>query len=67
MSEDLIAALKVYRLEHRLSQVKLAEQLGVTFQTVNRWLNRRVRPSEIQEYHIKKLLKRRQRGSNGVR
>jgi transcriptional regulator with XRE-family HTH domain len=56
MPQDLIAALDTYRLEHKLSQVQLAKNLGVTFQTVNRWLNRRVKPSAIQEYHIKKIL-----------
>ncbi len=55
---DLIEQLNAYRLEHKMSQVRLAKALGVTFQTVNRWLNRRVNPSQIQEYHIRKLLKK---------
>ena len=61
MAQDLIGRLKTYRLEHKITQTKLAHKLGVTFQTVNRWLNRRMRPSEMQEYHIKKLII----GSNG--
>jgi len=56
MPEDLIDQLSIYRLEHKLSQVQLAKKLDVTFQTVNRWLNRQVKPGQIQEYHIKKLL-----------
>ena len=56
MAEDLIAQLNTYRLEHRLTQAQLAEKLGVTFQTINRWINRHMKPSQIQEYHIRKLL-----------
>ncbi|MBI3292178.1 MAG: helix-turn-helix transcriptional regulator [Elusimicrobia bacterium] len=57
MPEDLIDRLNVYRLENKLSQPQLAKKLGVTFQTVNRWLNRHMKPGQIQEYQIKKLLK----------
>ena len=56
MSQDLIDQLITYRLEHRLSQVRLAKQLGVTFQTVNRWLNRRMKPGQIWQYQIRKLI-----------
>ena len=58
---DLIEALQHYRLEHRLSQPQLAKKLGVTFQTVNRWLNRHMKPGQIHEYHIKKLLGKRRK------
>lgn len=58
---DLIEQLNAYRLEHKLSQVKLAKLLGVTFQTVNRWINRRAEPSQIHEHHIKKLYEKRGR------
>lgn len=53
----LIRKLEDYRLENRISQTKLAEILGVTFVTVNRWLNGKFGPNKIQRYHIKKLLK----------
>ncbi|MDP3723966.1 MAG: helix-turn-helix transcriptional regulator [Candidatus Omnitrophota bacterium] len=56
MPQDLIDQLNTYRLEHRLSQPQLAKKLGVTFQTVNRWLNRHMKPGQIHEYHIKKML-----------
>ena len=56
MPKDLIDQLITYRLEHRLSQPQLAKKLGVTFQTVNRWLNRRMKPGQIHEFHIRKLL-----------
>lgn len=53
----LIRKLEDYRLENKISQTKLAEILGVTFVTVNRWLNGKFDPNKIQRYHIKKLLK----------
>jgi len=53
---DLIEQLRAYRLEHKLSQQALAKQVGVAYSTVNRWLNRHIEPSEMQEYQIKKLL-----------
>jgi len=56
MPQDLIAQLNTYRLERRFTQVQLARKLGVTFQTVNRWLNRHMKPRPIQEYQIKKLI-----------
>jgi transcriptional regulator with XRE-family HTH domain len=56
MKQDLIEQLNIYRLENKLSQPKLAEMIGVTFQTVNRWLNRHMKPGQIHEYHIRKLL-----------
>ena len=57
MPQDLIDQLNIFRLEHKLSQPQLAKKLGVTFQTVNRWLNRHMKPGQIHEYHIRKLLK----------
>ena len=56
MPINLIDQLNTYRLEHKLTQVQLAQKLGVTFQTVNRWLNRHMKPRPIQEYQIKKLI-----------
>ena len=53
---DLIKRLEVYRLENRISQQELAKKLGVSFATVNRWLNGKTKPNKIQEYHIKKLI-----------
>ncbi|MDP2941465.1 MAG: helix-turn-helix domain-containing protein [Candidatus Omnitrophota bacterium] len=55
---DLIKKLEEYRLKERITQERLAEMLGVSFCTVNRWLNRKTKPHKIQEYHIKKLLDR---------
>ncbi|MFA4888208.1 MAG: helix-turn-helix transcriptional regulator [Candidatus Omnitrophota bacterium] len=53
---DLIKILEEYRLEKRITQERLAEMLGVSFCTVNRWFNGKTKPRKIQEYHIKKLL-----------
>jgi len=57
MMSKLIKKLEDYRLENKISQAKLAESLGVTFVTVNRWLNGKFGPNKIQRHHIKKLLK----------
>ena len=54
---DMIDRLEHYRLEHKITQQELAKKLDVAFTTVNRWLNRHIKPSQIQEYQIKKLLK----------
>lgn len=55
---DILKKLEIYRLENKISQEELAKQLGVAFSTVNRWLNGKTKPNKIQEYHIKKLLKK---------
>ncbi len=54
--EELIEQLEIYRLENRISQQNLANQLGVTYATVSHWLNRKSKPNKIQTYQIKKLL-----------
>jgi len=57
--DSLLRQLEVYRLENKISQERLADILGVSFSTVNRWLNGRVKPNKIQTYHISKLLAKR--------
>ena len=54
---DLVKTLDAYRLENKITQQALAEQLGVSFVTVNRWFNNKTKPSKIQKYHIEKFLK----------
>lgn len=54
--KNLIQRLEQYRLENRITQVELADMLGVKFVTVSRWLNGHFKPSKIQAYHIEKLL-----------
>ena len=56
MESDLINRLNHYRLEKKLTQEQLAKKLGVTFQTVNRWLNGHMKPRALQKYQIKRLM-----------
>ncbi len=58
---DIIKKLELYRLENKVTQEELAEELGVAFSTVNRWFNGRTVPSKIQEYHIEKYLNKKVR------
>ena len=53
---ELLEKLEIYRLENKMSQRKLAEKLGVAYNTVNRWFTGRNTPNKIQQYHINKLL-----------
>ena len=57
LNMDLVKELDSYRLENKITQQALAEQLGVSFVTVNRWFNGKTMPSKIQQYHIEKYLK----------
>ena len=54
----LIEKLEIFRLENKITQQELAERLGVSFSTVNRWLNGKSKPNKIQSYHIEKLIKK---------
>ncbi|MBU0634872.1 MAG: helix-turn-helix transcriptional regulator [Candidatus Omnitrophica bacterium] len=53
---NIIQELEKYRLEHKITQSKLARELGVAFATVNRWLNGKCKPGKIQSYHLEKFL-----------
>ena len=57
--DELIKQLELYRLENRITQQELADEIGVNFSTVSRWLNGKTRPNKIQQYHIDKFLKER--------
>ena len=57
--KNIIKELEKYRLENRITQVKLADDLDVAFCTVNRWFKDRNEPNQIQEFHIRKILKNR--------
>lgn len=52
---DLIRDL---RLQLGLTQEKFAAQLGVTFPTVNRWENKKAKPSPLALEKIEGLLRR---------
>ena len=57
LNMDMVKKLETYRLEHKITQQSLATLLGVSFVTVNRWLNNKTKPNKIQQYHIEKFLK----------
>ncbi len=57
MKTDILIQLEDHRLKHKITQERLAGMLGVSFVTVNRWLNGKHKPNKIQEYQIRKLLK----------
>lgn len=57
----LLKELELYRLEHGITQEKLAEMLGVPYLTVNRWLTGKTKPSKLYAYRIEKLLKGRKK------
>ena len=61
LNMELVQKLDTYRLENKISQQSLATKLGVSFVTVNRWLNGKTKPNKIQCYHIEKLLKERKK------
>jgi transcriptional regulator with XRE-family HTH domain len=60
---DIVKKLELYRLEHKITQEELADELDVAFSTVNRWFNGKTVPSKIQQYQIEKYLKKRARKS----
>ena len=53
----VIKELSEYCSEHGISQVVLAKKLGVSFQTVNRWINGKVKPSRLQIRNITNFLR----------
>lgn len=55
--KNIIDKLEEYRLKNRITQEKLAELLGVSFVSVNRWLNGHAKPQKLQVYQIEQLLK----------
>lgn len=57
----MVEQLDEFRLERKITQEQLADTLGVTFATVNRWFNGHTEPNRIQSHHIKKLLKSRRK------
>ncbi|MCK5241603.1 helix-turn-helix transcriptional regulator [bacterium] len=55
---DLVKQLKIYRLENRVTQVQLAENIGVSFSIINPWLNGKTKSNKIQQHHIVKFPKK---------
>jgi len=44
MSEKLIGDIKSYLARERISQEDFAQRIGVSFSTLNRWLNKKTTP-----------------------
>ena len=56
MSIDYPEAIMQLRLKLNISQEELAEILGVSFTSVNRWENGHYEPTKLAKLKIKKLL-----------
>ena len=52
---DLPKLLKSLRKKLRLSQEELAQKLGVSFTSVNRWKNQQTKPSKLAIRQIEAL------------
>ena len=57
MKKDYATALIELRSKLDISQTELAEMLGVSFQSVNRWENYRSFPVKIARVRIEKVCK----------
>lgn len=53
--DDYASKIKRLRLDNGLTQKALADQLGVSFATVNRWENGQTKPSSLYWRHIRQL------------
>ncbi|MBD2677651.1 helix-turn-helix transcriptional regulator [Nostoc paludosum FACHB-159] len=53
---ELAELIRETRMRLKLSQVKFAEKLGVSFHSVNRWENGRTRPLPLAMKQIETLL-----------
>ena len=60
--DNLIKKLEQYRLKNRIPQQQLADEIGVVFSTVSRWLTGKTKPNKIQQYHIERFLDEKVRG-----
>ena len=54
---DLPKLLKTLRKKLGLSQEELAQKLGVSFTSVNRWENQQTKPSKLARRQIETLCK----------
>lgn len=57
--KNILSLLEEYRLKNRITQQELAQLLGVSFVSVNRWLNGHAKPQKLQIYQIEQLLNKR--------
>ena len=61
---DLAPLVRELRKRLGLTQEKFAARLGVTFPTINRWENGRVKPSPMAVEHLKDFV--REMGEDGA-
>ena len=54
--KDISEIVKQLRIKLKLTQEQFAAKVGVTFSTVNRWENRKSKPSPLAAGKIKKML-----------
>lgn len=57
--KNILSLLEEHRLKNRITQQELAQLLGVSFVSVNRWLNGHAKPQKLQIYQIEQLLNKR--------
>jgi putative transcriptional regulator len=63
-SQDIADLIIELRQRMGLTQEQLAAKLGMTFPTINRWENRRAKPSRLALKHIQATLE--QMGEPGL-
>lgn len=51
-NDDISKRIKAIRLQLGLSQEELAQRLGVSFTSVNRWENEQTKPSKLARRQI---------------
>jgi DNA-binding transcriptional regulator YiaG len=64
INQDLPALVKEVRRQLALSQEDLARELGVSFATVNRWENAKVKPSKLAKAQFDAFCKKMVRQGN---
>ena len=57
-NDDLSKSIKSIRQKLGLSQEELAQKLGVSFTSVNRWENGQTKPSKLARRQIEALCKK---------
>ena len=65
-NDDLPARIKSIRQQLGLSQEELAQKLGVSFTSVNRWENGQTKPSKLARRQIDILCKKSEKRKDPV-
>jgi len=47
MSEELVRKVREYLKKESMSQEQLAHKIGVSYTTLNRWLNKKTQPKSL--------------------